>query len=65
MVVEARDVRESADYPDRVAGRPAGVEGDPPVVDVRLRDDAGVELHVSAPDSAGLADTLVPLLLTG
>jgi hypothetical protein len=33
------------------------------VVNVRLRDDAEVELYVSASDSLALAQKLVPLLV--
>jgi hypothetical protein len=59
---EMKHATESPDsYPDTIAGRPASVE--PPVVNVRLRDDAEVELYLSAPDSVGLAEKLVPLLV--
>lgn len=60
--VSADHVRYPLDYPDKVAGRPARVPADPPVVTVRLRDDADVELYVSAADSVAVAEQLVPLL---
>lgn len=57
------EVKHSAidSYRDTIAGRPANVE--PPVVTVRLRDDAEAELYVSAPDSVALAEKLVSLLV--
>lgn len=62
--VEAQHVHYPLDYPDRIAGRPAWAPADPPVVTVRLRDDADVQLYVSAPDSVALAEKLVPLLVS-
>jgi hypothetical protein len=56
-------VDQPVDYPIRVAGRPARTMLEPPVVKVRLRDDAGVELYVSAPDSLAFAGKLVPKLV--
>jgi hypothetical protein len=61
VVVAADDLTLPADYPDRIAGRPATV--DKQTVHVRLRDDAEVELYVSAPDSVTLAGKLVPKLV--
>ena len=58
----ADHLRYPLDYPDTIAGRPAKVLADPPVVTVRLRDDADVELFVSAADSVAVAEKLVPLL---
>lgn len=52
-----------ADYPKKVAGRPAWAPDDPPAVRVLLRDDADVDLYVSAPESMALAERLVPLLV--
>jgi hypothetical protein len=63
VTAAAEDTKQPPDYPDRVAGRPARRTLDPPVVNVRLRDDAEVELYVSAPDSVALAEKLVPLLV--
>lgn len=60
--VTADHLRYPLDFPDTVAGRPAKVLSDPPVVTVRLRDDADVELFVSAADSVAVAERLVPLL---
>lgn len=62
-VLSADHLDQPADYPARVAGRPARTQLEPPVVKVRLRDDAGVELYVSAPDSRALAEKLVPELV--
>lgn len=61
VVVSADNLRAPADYPDRVAGRPAAV--DERTARVRLRDDAEVELYVSAPDPEALAERLVPKLV--
>jgi hypothetical protein len=61
--VEAQQVPYPPDYPDRIAGRPAWTPTDPPVATVRLRDDADVQLYVSASDSIALAEKLVPLLV--
>ncbi|GAB1509440.1 hypothetical protein [Actinophytocola sp. KF-1] len=60
IVVSADHLRHPADYPIRIAGKAAKALLDPPVVRVRLRDDADVELYVSAPDSVALAEKLVP-----
>lgn len=62
--VEAQQVPYPVNYPDEIAGRPAWTTDDPPVVTVRLRDDADVQLSVSAPDSVALAEKLVPLLVS-
>jgi hypothetical protein len=51
-------------YPNKIAGRPAWTPSDPPIATVRLRDDADVELWVSAQDSVVLAEKLVPLLVS-
>ena len=61
--ISADHMRQPADYPLRIAGRPAKTLLDPPVVRVRLRDDAGMELYVAAPDSVALAEKLVPKLV--
>ena len=61
IVVSADHLRSPADYPTRIAGRPAKV--DQRVAEVRLRDDAEVELYVSAPDPEALAEQLVPKLV--
>lgn len=60
----AEHVRYPANYPDKIAGRPAWTPADSPSVIVRLRDDADVQLSVSAPDSVALAEKLVPLLIS-
>jgi hypothetical protein len=60
--VAAMHVNKPKDYPKRVADRPASVDSD--VVTVLLRDDADVELFVSAPNSMALAEKLVPLLIS-
>ena len=62
--VVAQDLSYPLNYPNTIAGRPAWTPGDPPVVTVRLRDDADVELWVSAQDSVALAEKLVPLLVS-
>jgi hypothetical protein len=48
-------------YPDKLAGRPAHTAT--PTVLVRLRDDAQVDLAITARDPASLAEQLVPVLL--
>ncbi|MFL6143976.1 MAG: hypothetical protein ACJ72N_19195 [Labedaea sp.] len=50
-------------YPEALAGRPAQRLSGGSTVLVRLRDDAQVDLSVTAPDPAALAEQLVPLLL--
>jgi hypothetical protein len=64
VTVEAQHLTYPVNYPDRIAGRPAWAPSDPPVVTVRLRDDADVQLYVSASDSVALAEKLVPLLVS-
>lgn len=64
VTVEAHHLSYPVNYPDRIAGRPAWTPNDPPVVTVRLRDDADVELYVSSSDSVTLAEKLVPLLVS-
>ena len=54
---------EPATYQDRVAGRPAMIGDRAAFVTVRLRDDVYVDLELSAPDSVGLAERLVQLLV--
>lgn len=61
--VAAQHKNYPADYPTKIAGRPAWTPADPPVVRVLLRDDADVDLFVSAPDSLALAEKVVPLLV--
>lgn len=52
-------------YVDSVGGRPARTVTEPkPVLRVRLRSDAEVDLTVKAADSVALAEQLVPLLLS-
>jgi hypothetical protein len=50
-------------YPEVVADRPAQLLPGGPTVLIRLRDDAQVDLSVTAPDPTALAEQLVPLLL--
>jgi len=62
VVAEAKHATRSPDgYSDTIAGRPASIEA--PAVGVRLRDDAAVDLYVSAPDAVAIVEKLVPLLL--
>ena len=63
MVAEVEQFNDPTRYPDRISGRPAQIQLDPSAVDVRLRDDAEVELRVSAPDSVALSEKLVSLLV--
>jgi hypothetical protein len=62
--VVAQDLSYPLNYPNKIAGRPAWTPSDPPIAAVRLRDDADVELWVSAQDSVVLAEKLVPLLVS-
>jgi hypothetical protein len=62
--VVAQDLSYPLNYPNKIAGRPAWTPSDPPIATVRLRDDADVELWVSAQDSVVLAEKLVPLLVS-
>lgn len=62
-VLKAEHVRYPAEYPEQVAGRPASVMLDPPVVTVLLRDGAEVQLYVSGQDSVALAEKVVPSLV--
>ena len=63
LSVAAQHRLRPSDYPTTVAGRPAWAPDDPPVVRVLLRDDADVDLVISASDSMALAEKLVPLLV--